>query len=572
VTTTPWGPAGFELRAVWPGLELVRWLALHDGGLRWRERWTNVGPTIRGVPFGHRFFLRGGEPSVRVGGSADVTAVASSPTNPTLFFETTGGKGLGITAESDELRLLLGWRARVDLAEAYTHWLALAPGKSLEFAWSIMPVAAGGYWSFINGLRQRWGVQGTMDRPLFWGFARRPGVADPTEQVRQSLGHLGPLYVTVSPWQRLEPDAKVVRGGSYPKLPREAPATSGPSPELDADTFLTFAHRERYWKQFELEVARLREAGPEVRPLAMTHPAMEAVYKPLHSRWPIAGEVIRNADGEPFEDAGYSRAWLGDATAKGWGVYYHVPRPGSVYLAAILADIDRALACGAAGIYCDEFSWGLNTRGYSRYDYSRWDGFSADLDPAGEVLRLKCDNAAITEAAQLQMVGAAAAQGRFFLGNGGNVLRSLTRLPLHRFVEGGNGVSWMYYGHLSPVPLVLGNFGDQTSRQGVFEAVKMCLANGAVYSPMAVNLLLEGRDNFVSRQYPLTVTELGPGWVAGRERLITTVARPLPWPAPVKVYRYDATGALLGSETLPAATAVEVPAGGLVIAERQPTA
>ena len=43
-------------------------------------------------------------------------------------------------------------------------------------------------------------------------------------------------------------------------------------------------------------------------------------------------------------------------------------------------------------------------RGYSRYDYSRWDGFSADLDADGSVLRLKCDNAFVTESAQLRML------------------------------------------------------------------------------------------------------------------------------------------------------------------------
>ena len=36
------------------------------------------------------------------------------------------------------------------------------------------------------------------------------------------------------------------------------------------------------------------------------------------------------------------------------------------------------------------------------------------------------------------------------------------------------------------------------------------LSMGSIYSPIAVNHLLEGPDNFVCKQYPLTVRELGP--------------------------------------------------------------
>ena len=67
---------------------------------------------------------------------------------------------------------------------------------------------------------------------------------------------------------------------------------------------------------------------------------------------------------------------------------------------------------GLDGLYSDEFSWACNTRGYSRYDYSRWDGYSADLDDDGQVVRLKSDNGFTTESAQLQLVHEALRHGR----------------------------------------------------------------------------------------------------------------------------------------------------------------
>jgi hypothetical protein len=232
-------------------------------------------------------------------------------------------------------------------------------------------------------------------------------------------------------------------------------------------------------------------------------------------------------------------------------------------------------ARGGDGIYSDEFSWAYHTRGYSRYDYSRWDGYSADLDAEGQVKRLKSDNAFTTESAQLQIVNDVLRRGKFFIGNGGAALRSLTCLPAARFVEGGNGEPSMAGGHFSSVPLVLGNFGDEKTRRGIFEAVKSCLSMGCVYSPHACNLLLEGPDNFVCKLYPITIRKLGPGWIEAEERLISRVSRTFDWPghaATLRLYRYDSHGDLLGRPEVVRIKAgrrfdLHVPKDGLAIAE-----
>ena len=231
---------------------------------------------------------------------------------------------------------------------------------------------------------------------------------------------------------------------------------------------------------------------------------------------------------------------------------------------------------GLDGIYCDEFSWAGRSRGYSRYDYGRWDGYSADLGDDGEVLRLKSDNGFVSESCQLRMVNEVLRRRLYFLGNGGNALCSLNRLPHARFIEGGNGAgAWAPRPTSALRPLFSATWVIRSRDEGVFESVKTCLAHGCIYSPSAVNLLLDGPDNFVCKQYPLSVTRLGPGYVVGRERLITTVSRSFDWPpAPstVMLYRYNAEGELLDREALPTVNAmgeiaVDVPDAGLVIAE-----
>lgn len=572
------GAHAFTVEARWSRLQLSRTLRLRDGLVEWSERWTNRTDEIIGLPFRHRIFLRDDAGRFTLAGDPDAGALASCATNPTVFLEVSGGSGIGygITGESDWLRLLMSIRGSAGTGEIHSECLALPPRGGIDFELTISPVPHGGYWYFINDLRSRWGVNGvTMERPLFWGYARAKG-DDPDDILRGSLGHLGPIYVTSGGWMRLTADAVAARSGAYPKFPEGAPPAPGDSPDLDINEFLQFAHRDRWWQSIAETTAKIRKNCPNAKVINITHPAMEVVYEPLAERFPIAAEVIRTAEGKPFNVHHYNVAHLYGAAQKGWAVYYYSPRPGSQYLQSILESCRGSMDHAASdGVYCDEFSWAGRSRGYSRYDYSRWDGYSADLDAEGSVVRLKSDNAHVSESCQLQMIGECRVRGKFFLGNGGSAVRSVNSQPIFRFIEGGNGHGTMAGGHLSTVPLVLGNFGDRQTTAGVLEAVRQCLSIGCIYSPTAVNLLLSGEDSFVCKLYPITVRRLGPGWVAGDERLITSVSGEFPWPgreAKVRLLRYDAQGSLTkGDQTVdsPATEnlAITVPDGGLVIAE-----
>ena len=558
VQVQPFGPAGFQASAEWPGFKLRRTVELKDGVAIWKERWANTGNEIAALPFRHRLFLREGAAKFMLTGDMNISSIGASAANPTIFIgarkET--GNGFGVVAESDWLRLIAYYRNEGGVGEIYSETLALAPGSSIDFALAIMPVQdGGGYWTFINDLRRRWGLNDfCVQRPIFWEFTRAKG--NTLEEVMtKSLGHLGPIMVALGPWLRGQADIYSVSanyGGQYPKLAAGAPPAPGRTPDFDVETFLTFKHRANYQDQFKKEVACLHKTLPQVKVIQIMHPAMEAVYKPLVARWPYAEDAILTKDGTVFEDPTYSSIYFGKQIEKDWGILYFVPRPGSAYLEALLGGVRMSMdACGGGGIYCDEFSWAFRARLYSRYDYSRWDGCSADLDTEGKVLRLKSDNAFVTESCQLRIMGEVLRRGKFFLGNGGAALRSVNSLPVARFVEGGNGVGAMVDAHLANVPLILGNFGDEKTLKGIFDSVKTCLSMGCVYSPMAVNLLLKGPDNFVCKLYPITIQELGPGWVKGRERMVSTVSGSHDWPgraATVRLYVYDAKGELLSRD------------------------
>jgi hypothetical protein len=570
------GATGYRVTINLKDLRLTRTLELNGGLLRWHDRWTNLSPNIRGIPFQYRFFLRN-DPETRfwISGSNQITAVSGATQNPTLFIAAgdESGRGVGVTAESDWLRLLMEMRGNGGMGEIFTRSLALAPNASIDFDLTLSPTTEGGYWRFINNLRQRWGLQGaTMDRPFYLAYAVPDNVTDPKEQTRQSFGHLGPVTVAVGSWLGLRVDADSVQSGRFGKADL---SPQSPQAAKEVDRFLTYDHRQSAREEYKRNVELIHEACPNVRVVQMMHPAMEVVYRPMLDRWPIQGEAILTAQGKPFEDLGYSRAWLRDYTDHNWGVYYFSPRPGSAYLAELLHRENLSMDAGGDGIYCDEISFAFNNRGYSRYDYGRWDGVSADLDAQGNVVRLKSDNGHVTESAQLQIANAALSRNKFFLANGGPALRSTTSLPVHFFVEGGNGSTWFPRAHLIATPLVFGNFGDSKTIGGVMSAVRHCLESGTIYSPYAVNLLLKSPDNFVSKLYPITVTRIGPGWVSGVERLATIVSGPYPCPKnvdSVQLYRYDDQGNRLNDSSDRIKTPgpelqLDVPRGGMVIAE-----
>ncbi len=580
--------SGYQVTAVWPNMKLVRNLQLENGMLYWKERWTNTGSKAVALPYQHRLFLRDDPAIFGLCGDFDNGNISSVTGNPTLFLNSRKalGNGFGVTMENDWLRLLSSLRHSGGVGEIFSNTAFLPAGESIDFSLTVSPVEdGGGYWTFINDVRKRWGVNGGVaERPFFWNWAGKGAKVTTEKDWKKAFGHLGPVAVAAWPLNQLHPwvgmgfDVQVVLDESYKKLSGKAPKTVGKSPDLDVDAFLTFTHEDKYWKYLTEYVKTAHRAVPGIQIIQQIHPGLDAYYAPLTDRWPTK-TAMRDADGTLFNSSYYSHAFLGDSVKKDWLMAYNVPRADSAKLKELLRISNWGMdECGFDGIYVDEFSWAYATRGYSRYDYALQDGYSADFGADGNIIRQKSDNAYTTESSQLQMVDAARQRNKFFLGNGNATLRSVNDLQALRFHEGGNGVGGWRSAHLATVPLILGNFGDQgKTSEGVFKSVLAVVENGCIYSPKECNLVLKGSDNFVSKQYPITIQEIGPGLIKAEERLITTHSGTFDWPGretTVVLYAYDKNGDLMERGNLPRVQigahhplAITVPPGGMVIAE-----
>ena len=556
------GDDAIRITTQWPDLAMERILRLKEDRLDWTEKWHNTGKEILGVPFRHQCGLAGDRARVWLRGEPDTSEQLTLDGNATVFFESrkNSGTGTGIVLEDDILRLIAGARVEKGVTEIHSPTLALAPGTSRTFHFSVVPTLQGGYWSFINQLRERWEI-GSVGAPLpfFWGAE----VADDSteEKIRKGLAHLGPIAVILPVW--------VPGNWARPLLRQE---------DISQVTEKTIVdNQQKGLSELLARIARYKRALPESAVMTMAHPMMRYAYLPEFEKNPLAPAVVRTKEGEPYHHGGFDSILLRGAEKKGWAVIYALPRPGNALWESHLNYTRQILDAGADGVYFDEFSSCNERRSYSRYDYAEWDGFSADLDENGKVARLKSDCAYTSLAFQNTLLNTIFRRGKLFLGNGSAVSRDIASSPALRFTEGASSHANMTAGHLNHVPLVLGNYGKQHTLEGVLAAVREALLAGCIYSPMSfTHRLLQGADNFVCKLYPVTIRTLGPGTIIAKERIITCVSGTFEVPenctgSTAKLYLYTKDGmrdrSFIECDIKNRKITVEVPEGGLVIAE-----
>ena len=543
-------------------IALTRYLKiLSDGRVSWIDIWKNISKEITAIPFRYRTGLADSESLNHLGGTKEVLDMEFS-NNHTVFYEDAkkAGTGVAFSLEDDYARLILNAVSNNGLVEIFSPVLALPPGKSFTCHYMLHPVKSGGYWSFINDLREMRNINTRgLDAPIF--FAPLPPYIpgkNTEERIVANLGSMGKIYVAVTPWF-----GNLGRSVMHKKLPAGASYT---------DEYFKQRIVER--KQISDKVALYKKLLPDAKIMCLHHPAMCTTYMPEFEKNPLATTAIRNADGSAYYHEGYNELILKEKRKQGWSIIYYLPKPGNPWYNMVMEEVDYALASGADGIYFDEFSF-QTPRHYRRYDYSAWDGFSADIDENGKIIALKSDNARTTDLFKTALLQKLTSQNKIFLGNGGECSLAINCSAGYGFVEGTSLIN-MPQIHLHNVPLVLGNFGDENSKKGVFQGAREALKMGGLYTPHAgSNRFLEGKNNFICKMYPITIREIGPGFIAAKERFITRHSGTFIWKgvdnADVTLYIYNETGDRIkaGSKgkVVNGKITLDVPENGMIIAE-----
>lgn len=420
-------------------------------------------------------------------------------------------------------RNLVGWE---------TGYLKLDPRATVTFSWQFHPLGRGGYFDFINMIRERL----DLNRVTVAGNFCFAGVADlnskSVEEIRKMLEHhrAGAVitwggYVWPDP-EQAKPPYDIIFG---------APVMNSPY--------------KNYLKELAAAGRKLKQADPNVKFLPYLHLTLVGpltkeeikLYRP---------ETCIQRDGSPV--------------ARTWGVkernrrfrpdtasYSMIPQYEGPYGKALRRTIDYYVEqVGADGFFLDEY-------GGHFYDYQGKSDYY-EIDRQGRLFPVRTVGDHANPFVR-QIMQECYRKGLVFMGNGSNLnlyregvnfcpVFSEARLNLYQPAE---------TVHLA-TPIALWY-------RPVMATVRMILHEGLIPGGTSLNW----EHNFAARLYPFTPLKLGQGFVIGKEALITAVALPMPPDfAGIELvrYEYDVDGKEQPERVCyPAGTKIFVPADGFVI-------
>ncbi|MCD6352499.1 MAG: hypothetical protein J7M26_10295 [Armatimonadetes bacterium] len=242
---------------------------------------------------------------------------------------------------------------------------------------------------------------------------------------------------------------------------------------------------------------------------------------------PWGDSMLRDSQGRPLLDTWYILPPYGVVDLMCY------PRTGNYRERHMLEQLHFVLdELGLDGVYIDQFSM---SRGVHAYDYGRWDGHTVDLDPETGAVKSKYAYVAIASAQSRRgIVEAVLQRGKTVVTNGPAVTWELQSLPIFRFMETqgynveGTGVPdqpILATGQLgSPIGLGHQWHWSRDPRAGRYfmRTVIAHLRYGLTYYYYATQIP-EGAGAYgpVKTMFPITPVQLGEGFIAGKERVLT---------------------------------------------------
>jgi hypothetical protein len=514
------------------------------GGAPWE---TGKGIIGAGKDLVKRIMLRLGRLTSKVGYQAE---------NPTLFVSLKRSN-LGIIAEDTFSRLQFeGYRYRA--AFSLEHF-ALRPHVSHTLKWAIYPLdQKADYFTFVNKVRRDWKTNFTISGP--WDFFNCIDHQEKLEhpaQLAEFLKQKGIQYqvVTFTPW--LDYDnfnwrtGKTVAREEYKKLIQSGlKAFKTVEPGIKC-----LGSIQSCWRSLpkDVMIKLYEKIPPEQRKQGFyrfTDEQMKVVqdlplaWKESFVKGPHGRYIYELAYGGPPQNEPLMAI----------SVYEAIGNSQFAYLMDqakfIMEDV------GLDGIYIDNFSLAFKADPSQRYTYDRWDGITVDIDPhTGKILRRYTDCAWSGIEAKESLFQYIHSRGGIVVANTAAATQELQSLPIMRFIEGSGVMDHFDFvaGQEPPLsrflcrgqlgsPIALGwsayvagvkEGGPEYSRKVMATAITY-LRHGLLYYyyghyDYGVQSSKTGEYGAINHMFPITPTDIGEGFVAGKERIVTSVSGKFSW-------------------------------------------
>ncbi len=404
-----------------------------------------------------------------------------------------------------------------------TNEFALDAGASYTLEWALYINRTGDYYDVVNAIRSHEGRNGVR--------------IDGAMTMLQGTQHQRDVS--------LVPDAPYfeIRNAAYAVVACLSWCADDPAVSLEGIEFPAYPEERR---RIRAMMDRLTTVAPKAKGMFHVAPQLyatntpEAYFPDSRVTDPTGKQVVYGynyENGSYFTKERYEANWR-------WWIYY--PTLENSFGKALLDSVDVMMDdMGCRGVFADGFLWGYG----GEYTYDRWDGHSADIDPATHRLtRKKGSVLLLTQETMIAWSKKIWGKGGTVVANGVVPTRTICAQPLifDKEVSEGPDVA------LLPTPATLGDPSLCKDEASVYRDVlnKLRWGNLYFYYNEPKELL---HESIPGRMYPITVDRVEAGCVRGAERVVTMRSGVYGWPGSRdlhRIYRYDSRGRRVDSNAL----------------------
>lgn len=511
---------------------------------------TNVTDADVGVMY--RLDLRTNEPfEERLLAGADQAGMRLISENPTVYARV-GTTGLGWVGEDDILRLQMEAGSSINAARISVRRFALRPGKSHTFRWVLYPQSSKpSYWNFINQVRRDWDVNTTVQGPFdYLNVTTAHDLLKDEQKLAAYLRRKNLGVIALMPWVDYDNFNAVTK----------RPASR---PELKA--LLQDARK------------RIQQIDPTIKCIGCIEGNLVSLPSELQT---IIYQTSDNKDQNQYPFTAqqmdllrqHQLPWqdclLYDAHGRcRYELYYRGSGTEKIPMVAISVyaalnngqhkywlDEARWLLeeVGVDGLYIDQFNMAFDDA--QRYSYDKWDGTTVEIDEGtGQIMQRCTDAALVGSEAQRSLADYVNSKNGYMLANTFPATRLMQNAGIHRFNESEWGInleSWKE-GDKSPLfqdpskgqlstPIALGfrpeyhgAWGAENYAKVIHKGAIAYLRHGLLYYHYNTEIpeMGTGAGDYgaINHMFPITPIEIGPGWVIGKERIVTCVSGSYAW-------------------------------------------
>lgn len=437
-------------------------------------------------------------------------AELSSPDYGPNVFLTDAHTGMGIVPVDDVYVVQATPYVLEEAAGVCTEKFALAPGKSYTLEWAVYPTGSGDYYDFINAFRKVEGRTSTVEEAQ--GFIGRRSV--PTREQMERLRMKIALIPSIS--NALDDPSLYIEGIEFMDFPKEMAA-------------------------LKQQAADSREKFPGLKVVFHVAHSLYCTDKP--DRFPDSKVIVADGkqamwgDGSDFGEAKQKANWR-------WWIFY--PTPGNSFHTALMKSADVMMdEIGMNGAFMDGFLAGY----ISQWSYDtnlRWDGHSAEIDPATKTIKRKMNSVLLlSQPSMIEFARKIRDKGGVVVANNAVFTRSIANEKHIIFdSECASGPQQ----HLAPNVIALALPSLVTERETYFDMLDK-LSWGELwmsYGEPWERFSHPTAPTLAAREYPMTFEEIRSGMVRGKERIVTMNSGVYGWPGNRSlhmVYKFDARGA-----------------------------